>query len=171
MIADTCKPVSSKDDFVTVRGIVDRVRGIDLGESRYEFVQSRLERRMSALDFARQAEYADECMHDVPAPVRRRHLVRTPEGLWWVADPIRTRVQFARLNLLANWPMAGPFDAVLCRNTTIYFDTATHAGPVERFAHLVRPGGYLYAGHSEVLPGACDMCGHGKPMIYRRFVL
>ena len=61
----------------------------------------------------------------------------------------RERVAFLPLNLLDAWPMKGPFDAIFCRNVTIYFDKPTQAALFDRFATLLAPGGFLYIGHSE----------------------
>ena len=58
-------------------------------------------------------------------------------------------VAFKALNLLAPWPMAGPFDAIFCRNVTIYFDRQTQHEVISRLAAILGEGGYLYIGHSE----------------------
>lgn len=54
------------------------------------------------------------------------------------------------LNLLApQWDLPGPFDAIFCRNVMIYFDKETQARILNRFIKLLKPGGLLFAGHSE----------------------
>ena len=59
-------------------------------------------------------------------------------------------VTFAQLNLLANeWALPGPFDAIFCRNVMIYFDKETQEKILRRFVPLLKPGGILFAGHSE----------------------
>ncbi|WP_089714282.1 CheR family methyltransferase [Halomonas daqiaonensis] len=59
-------------------------------------------------------------------------------------------IDFQPLNLLApQWPITGPFDAIFCRNTMIYFDKTTQSRILERFAPLLKPDGLLFAGHSE----------------------
>jgi chemotaxis protein methyltransferase CheR len=61
----------------------------------------------------------------------------------------RALVSFLPLNLVDQWPMRGPFDAIFCRNVTIYFDKATQSEVFSRFRDLLPPGGFLYIGHSE----------------------
>jgi chemotaxis protein methyltransferase CheR len=41
------------------------------------------------------------------------------------------------------------FDAIFCRNVMIYFDKPTQSQVLARFEPLVKPGGLLFAGHSE----------------------
>ncbi len=66
-------------------------------------------------------------------------------------------VTFKQLNLLSDsWPISGPFDAIFCRNVMIYFDKPTQGKILAKFAPLVKPGGLLFAGHSENFLYASD---------------
>lgn len=58
-------------------------------------------------------------------------------------------VSFKPLNLMAAWPMKGPFDAIFCRNVTIYFDRQTQSDVFARLAAILCPQAFLYIGHSE----------------------
>ena len=80
-----------------------------------------------------------------------------------VRDSVRQLIQFRRLNLLdSSWDVAGPFDAIFCRNVLIYFDKPTQRQVLERVADRLAPGGLYFAGHSESLLNAGDLfepCG------------
>jgi chemotaxis protein methyltransferase CheR len=66
------------------------------------------------------------------------------------------------------WPFKGPFDAIFCRNVMIYFDNPTKANLIERFKQQIKPGGWLYIGHSESLTGAHPGLKLMGRTIYRR---
>jgi len=67
-----------------------------------------------------------------------------------VRPEIAERVRFETLNLLApQWSVNERFDAIFCRNVMIYFDKPTQARILQRFVPLLKPGGLLFAGHSE----------------------
>ncbi|HHG90339.1 MAG TPA: protein-glutamate O-methyltransferase CheR [Devosia sp.] len=71
------------------------------------------------------------------------------DGTIRVPAPLRKLVVFKPLNLMQDWPLKGPFDAIFCRNVTIYFDKPTQTRIFERFAGLLEEGAFLYIGHSE----------------------
>jgi chemotaxis protein methyltransferase CheR len=71
-----------------------------------------------------------------------------------VGRDVRALITFRRLNLMDEWPFTGNFDAIFCRNVMIYFDGPTKTALVERFTQKLKPGGWLYIGHSESLIGA-----------------
>jgi chemotaxis protein methyltransferase CheR len=48
--------------------------------------------------------------------------------------------------------MKGPFQAIFCRNTVIYFEEQSRNEIWRKMSALLSPGGYLYVGHSERLP-------------------
>ena len=84
------------------------------------------------------------------------------------ARELRSLIAFRRLNLMEAWPFKGPFDAIFCRNVMIYFDNPTKADLVERFTQYIKPGGWLYIGHSESLIGSHPGLQLVGRTIYRR---
>ncbi|MFT5719550.1 MAG: chemotaxis protein methyltransferase CheR [Oleiphilaceae bacterium] len=68
-----------------------------------------------------------------------------------VKPEIQELIKFKRLNLLEKWPMKGPFDFIFCRNVVIYFNAETQAVLFDRYAEMLKDGGYLIIGHSESL--------------------
>jgi chemotaxis protein methyltransferase CheR len=70
-----------------------------------------------------------------------------------VRRQLRDLVAFRRLNLMGDWPMAGRFDVIFCRNVAIYFDKPTQERLWSRLAAQMAFGGVLFIGHSERITG------------------
>jgi chemotaxis protein methyltransferase CheR len=125
------------------------------------------------LSEARMGEYAPERLEDVPPAYLRsyfRSAAPAESSRFAVTDSVRALIRFARLNLMKDWPMQGPFDAIFCRNVMIYFDLSTRKELVGRFVRKLRPGGYLFVGHSESLTQASKELIYVQPAIYRTCV-
>lgn len=102
-------------------------------------------------------EYPEGSIEDVPAAYRDyfEPICGDYRGARVVVnDEVRSLVAFRRLNLMEHWPFSGTFDAIFCRNVMIYFDGPTKTDLVERFRRKLKPGGWLYIGHSESLMGS-----------------
>jgi len=120
---------------------------------------------------ARQGIYPASRLREVPPMLLGRHftLVATkPERTYRVNDPVRRLVHFARLNLMGQWPMKGPFDVIFCRNVMIYFDRPTRQELIARFHSILAPGGTLFIGHSESLTGINHSFRYVLPTVYRK---
>ena len=100
--------------------------------------------------------YRADAVEPIPTDLRGRWMQRVNqdgEFAWSVGEDMRQMVQFRELNLIGQWPMKGPFDAIFCRNVVIYFEEETQAKVWSRFKPLLTREGRLYIGHSERLNG------------------
>ena len=68
-----------------------------------------------------------------------------------IKPDLRKLITFKYLNLIDQWPISGPFDAIFCRNVAIYMDEVTQTRLWQRFDSILDAGGYLFIGHSERL--------------------
>jgi chemotaxis protein methyltransferase CheR len=112
-----------------------------------------------ALEAAHRGTYPLERLAGISDERRRRWMLRGSgeyEGLASVHPRLRELVTIRPLNLLHEWPMSGPFDAIFCRNVVIYFDQPTKQRLFQRYSQLLPVGGYLFLGHSESLHGIND---------------
>ena len=119
---------------------------------------------------AREAVYREDALQSAD-PRLKKHMVciqTKPARLFQIGDNERDLVRFAYLNLKEQWPMRGPFDAIFCRNVMIYFDSETRKKLVHRFCDLIKPGGYLFVGHSESLGANSSEFRYVEPAIYRK---
>ncbi|MEW6489199.1 MAG: protein-glutamate O-methyltransferase [Thermodesulfobacteriota bacterium] len=123
------------------------------------------------LERARNAVYAEERVEPVPAPLRRKYLLRSrdrTQGLVRVAPELRSTVRFRHLNLLdADFGLREPQDVIFCRNVMIYFDRETQEGVLNRLCRHLAPGGYVFLGHSETINGLRVPLRPVAPTIYR----
>ena len=125
----------------------------------------------AALAAAQKGVYPVERLEGVGAERRRRWFLRGEgeyAGLACVHPRLRELVTIAPLNLLHEWPMQGPFDAIFCRNVVIYFDQPTKRKLFHRFARLLPQGEPLFLGHSESMHGLSDEFELIGRTIYRK---
>lgn len=108
------------------------------------------------LDTARRGIYPADEVGSVPPDLRMSWIEPVGGGSVKLDEGLRALVSYRQLNLMGGWPMSGPFDAIFCRNVIIYFDEATQKKMLTRMAALIRPGGFLYLGHSERLIGPAE---------------
>ena len=106
----------------------------------------------AALGRAERASYAPASLRDLPQDLLRHFDGRPGSDQRSPAAAVRSLVTFRQLNLIAPWPLRGPFDAIFCRNVAIYMQADTQALLWDGFAGVMRPGGHLFVGHTERLP-------------------
>ena len=89
------------------------------------------------------------------------------QGRAQVCPELRKMVEFRRINLVApDWLVDQQFDAIFCRNVIIYFDHQTQERILRRLAGCLKPGGYLFCGHSENLFWLRDLLATVEPTVY-----
>lgn len=105
------------------------------------------------IERAKQAIYPYERVARLSEVQRQQYFLKGRNGQTGkvrVRPEVSEMVRFDTLNLLAPaWPITERFDVIFCRNVMIYFDKKTQAQVLGRFAPLLKPGGLLFAGHSE----------------------
>jgi chemotaxis protein methyltransferase CheR len=106
-----------------------------------------------AVESARRGVYPLERAKPVSQDRLRKYFYRgrgAHAGMVRIKPEICGMVEFRGFNLAAPvWPADLHFDAVFCRNIMIYFDKDMQTAILGRFAKVIRPGGLLFAGHSE----------------------
>ena len=108
------------------------------------------------LSLARAGAYDATAIETVNPAMRKQWFSEVEVGgrrKWQVDDRVKRLITFNELNLMAQWPLKGPFDVIFCRNVVIYFDEPTQMRIWSRFAELLPVGGHLYIGHSERVSG------------------
>jgi len=110
-------------------------------------------------------------MAGIPPTLLRASFLKgqnTWNGHYLIRDELKKMIRFRYMNLMEPFPFTGKFDVIFCRNVMIYFNKETQAKLVSRLASSLKPGGYLFVGHSECLAGIARSClTYIKPAIYR----
>ncbi|MEM7779733.1 MAG: CheR family methyltransferase [Pseudomonadota bacterium] len=125
-----------------------------------------------AVNAAQRALYPEEALSKVPEKLRENWCEKTEEDgapMLAISSHITNMLRYRQLNLLRPWPFSAQFDVIFCRNVMIYFDGPTKDALLVNFARQLKPGGYLYIGHSERVSG--EASGLLEPVgstIYRR---
>jgi chemotaxis protein methyltransferase CheR len=101
--------------------------------------------------------YPETMIAPVPVDMRGKYLMRAKNrdsGKVRIDPDLRRLVQFGRLNLMDDhYPVGRDMHIIFCRNILIYFDKDTQRAVLGRLCSHLRPGGYLFLGHSETLAG------------------
>ena len=137
--------------------------------ARVEIVASDISTRV--LEAAQRAVYPAERLQSVPPALQSKYFLRgegRSKGFYKVKPEIRKLVEFRRINLVEPYPDMEPFPVIFCRNVMIYFDKPTQERVVNRMAHYLEPGGYLFIGHSESLMGTNQPLDYVRPAVYRK---
>lgn len=125
----------------------------------------------NVIAFGRAGIYDEATLEAVPRPLKQRWFKPSAgqANALEVGDAMRDLVSFRELNLIGEWPMQGTFQAIFCRNVTIYFDQPTREKIWHRFCQYLEPGGWFYMGHSERLTGpATKYLSYEGTTAYRR---
>jgi chemotaxis protein methyltransferase CheR len=112
----------------------------------------------AALAKAAAASYSSWALRDTPLD-RQRKWFRAEGREMRLEETVRRAVRFEAGNLVGDdpalWPAAG-YDVIFCRNVLMYFAPEQMRLAIERIAHSLAPGGFLFLGHVETLRGVSD---------------
>ena len=127
---------------------------------------------MRVLEEASKGIYDEDRVEPVPLELKKKYLLRSKDqskGLVRISRELRALVRFRQLNFMeGDFGMREPMDVIFCRNVIIYFDRPTQGRLLTRFIRHLRPGGYLFLGHSESLNGLNLPLVQVATTIYRR---
>lgn len=124
------------------------------------------------LEAGRKAIYPEERVAPVSEELRKRYLLRSKEKdkrLVRIRPELRRQVSFKRQNLMDDrYDIDRSFDVIFCRNVIIYFERPNQERILTRLVRHLRPGGYLFLGHSETLAGMSLSLQSVAPTVYRK---
>lgn len=124
---------------------------------------------LTALERADRGIYPVEKLQGLSPERESRYFSQTEEG-YRIRDEVKRIVIYDFHNLKHENGLRD-LDVVFCRNVLIYFDPAEQQRVVAKLVRALRPGGYLFLGHSESVQGQFDdlkFVHHGRGTAYRK---
>ena len=163
---------SGEEPYTLAMTLLDAASRIDAGLARWDLRLLATDISTAMLTTARAGVYSASRLATVPERHRTRFFkpagAARNEQMFEVSPELRKVVRFRHLNLMDAWPFKGPFDFVFCRNVMIYFDKGTQQELVDRMWNCLRPGGFLFTGHSESLTGIAHRFLHRQASVYEK---
>ncbi|MDD3846350.1 MAG: hypothetical protein PHC90_08310 [Syntrophorhabdaceae bacterium] len=124
------------------------------------------------LEKGQRAIYEEERVAPVPLEIKKKFLLRSKNpgtGLVRLAPEVRSCVSFRRLNFMdGDFGFREMIDVIFCRNVIIYFDKIIQEKLLNKFCRSMKPGGYIFMGHSETLFGMDLPLEQVAPTVYRK---
>lgn len=112
--------------------------------------------------------YGRESLKNIPSLWEKKYFTQQGSDHFVLSEEVRKQVQFRRLNLMEPFVFKQPFDLILCRNVMIYFDQPTRNTLINKFYDVLKPGGYLFIGHSETVQRESSKFLYVEPSIYQK---
>lgn len=135
----------------------------------YEIIATDISTKV--LDHAKKGVYHADRVAPVPPNLCRKYVLRNKDKnnpLVRIVPALRKKIRFGRINFMDDsFPLPDKMDVIFCRNVIIYFDKKTQEALVKKFCQNLRPGGYLFLGHSESLHGFDLPLKQIAPTVYR----
>ncbi len=102
---------------------------------------------------ARRGVYSRYSLRSSPPDIIKKYFDETVPGEFKVIDRVKSLVEFSQINLSDRFQLkkVSRSDIIFCRNVMIYFDTDMKKNVISSFYDNLKPGGYLFIGHSESL--------------------
>jgi chemotaxis protein methyltransferase CheR len=126
----------------------------------------------SVLGKAQNGVYANECLREIPNDFQNQFIKKghgEAAGWFKVNDSIHQKIHFQQHNLNSNEvPEINLFDIVFCRNVLIYFAPDTIKNLTIKLNKALKPGGYLFIGHSEAIRDTNKLFKQVEPSIYTK---
>ncbi|MDR3072007.1 MAG: protein-glutamate O-methyltransferase CheR [Clostridiales Family XIII bacterium] len=121
-----------------------------------------------ALTIAKEGVYPTANLSALPESWIKKYFQPISDGKYKVSNVLRKSVAFRKINLMDPFVFKRPLQTIFCKNVMIYFDDAIRTELLRKFYEVLRPGGYLFVGHSESLSTLKHDFEYIAPSIYRK---
>lgn len=121
-----------------------------------------------ALKKAEKGIYPWREIDKIPTEWRDKYCRRVNKNEFCIDDKLKYNIQFQKHNLMEPLKGSSKFDLIFCRNVMIYFDKAARERLIKYFEECLKPGGYLFIGHAEILAREDTELEQIYPAVYKK---
>lgn len=155
--------------------VVDQNSNSVMGGLRWSLQGTDISRRI--LRRAESGVFSADEISGIPEAMRQKYLLRggaslrtkTGQNLFRIDPKLRQKAQFQWANLVApTVPINITADVIFLRNVLIYFEPADQQAAVATVLRGLRPGGYLFIGHSEQIGPLPAGMTQVAPAVFRK---
>ncbi len=156
---------SGEEAFTTIMVIMDYF-GLQKSSWDYRILATDISEKV--MQQAQVGLYGRESLKNIPALWEKKYFTKQGNDHFVLNEEVRKQVLFKRLNLMEPFHFAQPFDLIFCRNVMIYFDQPTRNVLINKFYDVLKPGGYLFIGHSETVQRESSKFLYIEPSVYQK---
>lgn len=156
---------SGEEAFTTIMVMMDY---FGLRKSEWDFRILATDISEKVMQEAHVGLYGKESLKNVPESWLRRYFTKQGDEHYVLNEEVKKQVAFKRFNLMDPFLFRPPFDLIFCRNVMIYFDQQTRNTLINKFYDALKPGGYLFIGHSETIQRESSKFLYIEPSVYRK---
>jgi chemotaxis protein methyltransferase CheR len=127
-----------------------------------------------ALSIAMKGRYGKNSFRITSEEIREKYFRKVSFDFWEVKQFLKDLVMFSYHNLIKEpYPLIfmEMWDIIFCRNVTIYFRPESTKRVIENMFKSLKPGGYLFMGHTETLyhinPGF-ELVRYGDVFVFKK---
>lgn len=156
---------SGEEAYTTIMVMMDY---FGLQKSSWDYRILATDISLKAMNAAKNGLYSTESLKNVPQAWEKKYFTSKQNDLFELNKEVREQVTFRPLNLMENFTFKQPFDLIFCRNVMIYFDQPTKNALINKFYDVLKPGGYLFIGHSETVQRDSSQFLYIEPSVYQK---
>lgn len=156
---------SSGEEAYSTIMVIREFLGLQSGQWDFQILATDIS--ANAMEKAQNATYHEDSLKNLDPSWIRKYFV-SQGGTYQLKPEIRKEVLFKHFNLMDPIPYHKRFDLIFCRNVMIYFDQITKNNLVNKFYDAIKPGGYLFIGHSETIQRDQSPFKYIQPSVYQK---
>lgn len=123
------------------------------------------------LQRAAKGVYEDKRVEIIPLHIKRKYFLKSKNReskSVKVTRVLQQNLRLKTLNLMGSLSsVPGDFDLIFCRNVLIYFNRKVQERVINALCRKIKPGGYIFLGHSESITGITAPLTQIAPTIYK----